>query len=221
MALVYVGSGMNAPGRMAFDADGNIWVINNFETPGTTPGTKLTVLSPTGEPILGSPITGGGLGGAGYGVTIDQSARVWVGSFAASDVSLFSGTGAVLSPAGGFTQGGISKPQGMATDSQGNIWIANFGGDSVVVYRGGDPTQFQEITGNAIFKSFSVAIDADDNAWVTNGAEAATRGSVTKIANDGTPLQTIRGGGCARRRRSPSTRRATSGSPTCSPRASP
>ena len=195
MALVYVGSGMNAPGRMAFDADGNIWVINNFEAPGTTPGTKLTVLSPTGEPILGSPITGGGLGGAGYGVTIDQSARVWVGNFAASNVSLFSGTGAVLSPGTGFMQGGISKPQGMATDSQGNIWIANFGGDSVVVYRDGDPSQFEQMTGSGIFNSFSVAIDADDNAWVTNGAEAVARGSVTKIANDGTPLQTIRGGG--------------------------
>ena len=38
---------MNAPGRMAFDAQGDIWVNNNFQTPGTTPGLNLTALGAT------------------------------------------------------------------------------------------------------------------------------------------------------------------------------
>lgn len=194
VALVYVGSGMNAPGRMAFDADGNMWIVNNFESPGTTPGEKLTVLSPTGEPILGSPISGGGISGAGWGVTIGLDSRVWVGNFAGSSVSLVSGTGTVLSPSAGFESGGIDKPQGLATDSEGNIWIANFGGDSVTVYRDGNPADFTEVT-SGIENPFSIAIDAEDAAWVTNGAESPKAGSVSRIANDGTVLDEVTGGG--------------------------
>lgn len=204
MAIVHTGAGMNAPGRMAFDAAGNVWVINNFEYPGTTAGRELTVLDPTGRPIYGSPIRGGGLAGAGWGVAIAQDGEVWVGNFGGSGISLFGPEGEVLSPPCGpggappcgYTQGGISKPQGMAIDQNGNLWIANFGADSVTVYLGGDPDNFKVITGGGIFNPFGIAIDSTGAAWVTNGAESG-RGSVTKINPDFSidPISPIKGGG--------------------------
>lgn len=193
ISLVYVGSGLNAPGRMAFDAAGNSWTVNNFQTPGTGPGLELTALSPTGQPVFGSPIGGGGIKGAGWGVAIDSGGSVFVANFGGDSISEVAPDGTVLSPASGYVQGGMNDPQGLAVDQADNLWIANFGGDSVVVYRGGDPGSAEVVPAD-VPNPFSLAIDGDGSAWVTSGAES-DRGSVFKIANDGTVLDEITGGG--------------------------
>lgn len=187
IALVYTDGGFDAPGRMAFDSAGRIWVTNNFESPGTVAGRGVTVLSPTGQPILHSPISGGGVLGAGFGVAVDQADRAWIGNYAGSTVSLFDPAGNPLSPPGGWSDGGISKAQGLAIDQQGSVWIPNFGGDSVTVYRGGNPSAFETITGGGLAKPFGLAIDARGNAWVTDYSTSLERGAVTKIRPDGTP----------------------------------
>ena len=58
-------------------------------------------------------------------------------------VSEFSASGAALSPdrtsdsAGGYSEGGISWPQGIVSDLAGNIWIANCANNRVTRYAGG------------------------------------------------------------------------------------
>jgi streptogramin lyase len=197
LAVAYVGAGMNAPGRMAFDAFGNIWANNNFQTPGTTPGLNLTALSPTGRPILGSPITGGGVQGSGWGIAIDQKRRVWLANFAGSSVSLFDHRGRALSPPGGYARGGISKPQGLAVDQHGNVWIANFGNNSVTLIPHGHPRLARNITGGGLYKPFGIQVDARGDVWVSNGAESTKPGSVTELTPDGRPTASspITGGG--------------------------
>lgn len=193
LALVYTDGGFDAPGRMAFDAAGNAWAGNNFEPPGTTAGLGVTVLSPTGRPILGSPLTGGGIKAVGFGTAIDQVGRVWLGNYVGNSVSLLDAQGHVLSPPGGYTANGqISKPQGLAVDRQGSIWIPNFAGtggtSSVTIFRRGDPAVHQTVTGGGINLPFAIAIDSGGNAWVTNNSTSLTKiGSVTKLAPDGTP----------------------------------
>jgi hypothetical protein len=197
LALAYVGAGLNAPGRMAFDALGNIWANNNFQTPGTTPGLDLTALSPTGQPILGSPITGGALQGSGWGIAIDQKRRVWLANFAGNSVSLFDHRGRALSPPGGYTKGGLSKPQGLAVDQRGNIWVANFGNNSVTLIPHGHPRAARNITGGGLYKPFGIQVDARGDVWVSNGAESSKSGSVTELTPDGRPTSNspITGGG--------------------------
>lgn len=197
LALVFTGSGMNAPGRMAFDRAGNQWIVNNFAIPGTTPGRALTVLDPAGRPTLGSPLFGGGVKGSGFGVAIDQRRRIWVANFAGDSVSLFGPGGRTLSPPGGYRRGGYSRPQGMAVDQRGNVWVANFGNDSVTRIPRGRPERARNITGSGISKPFSIAIDAAGHAWVTNGAESGRAGSVTELLPDGRPAagSPISGGG--------------------------
>jgi hypothetical protein len=197
IAVAYVGAGLNAPGRMAFDAQGNIWVNNNFQSPGTTPGLNLTALSPTGQPILNSPLTGGGVQGSGWGIAIDQRRRIWLANFAGSSVSLFAHDGRALSPPGGYTQGGVSKPQGLAIDQHGNVWVANFGNNSVTLIPHGNPQRARNITGGGIFKPFGIQVDARGDVWVSNGAESTHPGSVTELDPDGrpTPNSPITGGG--------------------------
>lgn len=197
LALVYTDGGFDAPGRMAFDAAGNVWSNNNFQPPGSTGGNNLTVLSPTGEPILGSPITTGGLAGAGFGMAIDQNGNAWVANFGGSSISLFDSQGQALA-ATGYTNGMIDKPQGIAIDQQGNVWIPNFHGNSVTVYRGGDPEQAQPpIQGGGLERPFAIAIDGGGNAWVTDQSTSPAPGAVTKLDPSGTPSPSspITGGG--------------------------
>ncbi|MDO8211612.1 hypothetical protein [Conexibacter sp. CPCC 206217] len=196
LALVYTGGGMNAPGRMAFDAAGNAWTGNNFQTPGTTAGLGLTALSPVGQPILDSPIFGGGIRGPGWGTAVDQRGRIWNANFAGDSISLNAPDGRPLSPSGGFTAGDLARPQGVAIGHNGDVWIASFGNDTVVRYRGGDPKRAQVISGGGISKPFGIQLDGRGHVWVSNGAESRT-GSVTELLPDGTPTKAspITGGG--------------------------
>lgn len=193
IALVFVGGGMNAPGRMAFDSKGNVWTANNFQANTTAAGLTLSVFDPIGQPILASPIVGGGLRGAGFGTVVDAQDRVWVGNYAGSSISAFDANGVPL-PGSPYTQGPVDKPQGMAFDQRGNLWTASFGNDSVVVYPNADPAAAWAPI--AVPRPFSIAIDGDGVAWVTGNALSKGPGVIQRINPDGTPAGApITGGG--------------------------
>ncbi|HVX20485.1 MAG TPA: NHL repeat-containing protein [Acidimicrobiales bacterium] len=185
LTLAYTSGGFDAPGKLAIDAQGNLWSGNNFTAPGSA-GPGLVVLNPVGVPAYGTPIVGGGIDGVGWGTMVDQQGRVWIGNFKGNSVSLLGPAGQVLSPPQGFTAGNLSKPQGVVVDQDGNVWIANFGNASVTEYPGGDPAQARTITGGGITKPFGLAVAADGTVWVTDGAEAKKPGAVSRITPDGT-----------------------------------
>ncbi len=184
LALRFVGDGksFDGPGNVAFDPDGNVYIINNY-TYGATPfskvcgGRKLFVLDPSGKPAPTSPFTGGGLDGAGYGITFDPDGKLWAASFGFAgstcnrpprdrSVSKFDIDGTPLSPPAGFRQGDIKKPQGMASDRDGNIWVANCGNNSATLYPGGNPAQARNFSDIRLLKPFGLVTDADGNVWI-------------------------------------------------------
>lgn len=201
IAIRYVGNGkeINGPGNVAFDAQGNAWIANNYvfqDNPLDVAcgDDHVLRLTPTGEDAPGAPYQGGGLYGAGYGITLDPDGNVWVGNFAfqgigcmldqdarAQSVSKFSPDGTPLSPntvgddIGGFMGAGktINFPQGTVSDKDGNIWIANCNGDSVTQFPNGEPNQAfviqqeDEMMETIVVAPFDIAIDIDGNAWVT------------------------------------------------------
>jgi len=191
-------------GNLTFDSRGYAWITNN-----TNQGTPfscqfMVVLKPNGRPSDGtngtplSPVTGGGLLGGGYGVTIDPQGSVWVSNFGwgppncttcfptpdgNGSVSEFTASGTPISGPDGY-QGGPVRVQGMAADAQGNIWIASYGTNSVYVFLGGDPNQsvfYQQYDGS---QPFGIALAADGTAWVTNsgGIDGQDPRSVAKFA---------------------------------------
>ncbi|MHB1519425.1 MAG: NHL repeat-containing protein [Acidimicrobiales bacterium] len=186
LTLVYTSGGFDGPGKIGIDAQGNLWSGNNFTPPGTKVGTGVAVVDPTGTPIDGSPIVGGGIAGVGWGTAVDRRGRVWLGNFKGNSVSLLSPAGRVLSPPQGYIQGSVSKPQGVVVDQRGDVWIANFGNASVTEYVGGNPADARSITGGGIFKPFGLAVAANGDLWVTDGAEAGKPGAVTRISSQGT-----------------------------------
>jgi Bacterial Ig-like domain (group 3) len=212
LAIRYNGNGheLDGPGNMAIDQFGNVWSTNNYEY-NADPFTSVcgddhvVKLTATGTDAPGAPYQGGGLYGAGFGITLDPQGNAWIGNFGFqgvgcgitspnNSVSKFSGGGSPLSPAGtGFTQGMILEPQGTASDQHGNIWIANCGGNSVTEYLGGDPIQARNFSGLGLVKPFGLAIDAQGRVWIaSNGND-----SVVVLGQNGAPVagSPVTGGG--------------------------
>ncbi|HMR33302.1 MAG TPA: hypothetical protein PKA13_08495 [Geminicoccaceae bacterium] len=179
---------MNGPGNFAIDAGGNLWVTDNYQWAPrdgvACAGQLLLKFTPTGQFFPGSPYPGGGLDGAGFGITLAPDGHVWVGNFgfeapectgtperASHDsVSEFLPDGTPVSPdETGYTAGRISWPQGTVSDRKGNIWIANCGNDSVTVYPDGDPRRARNIdfTKAGLKEPFDIAIDHRGRGWVT------------------------------------------------------
>lgn len=204
-------------GNLVFDSRGYAWITNNVNQGTPFSSQFMVVLQPNGKPSDGtngtplSPVTGGGLLGGGYGVTVDPHGSVWASNFGwgpsncatcfptldgNGSVSEFTSSGIPISGPNGY-QGGPLRVQGMAADAQGNIWIASYGNDSVYVFLGGDPNQsvppFVQYSGS---QPFGIALAADGTAWVTNsgGINGQNPRSVAKFAlvNGGLQRQFLR-----------------------------
>ena len=204
---------MNGPGAFAVDAQGFVWLDNNFipEPPGhfACAGTRVLKFAPSGASAPGSPFFGGGISGSGWGVFVDTGNNVWVSNFGFQDppcmfgptpgaphnsISEFSSDGTPISPAQGFTDGHLSWPMGAALDRSGNIWIANCGNDTVTRYAGGDHTRASSIAlgasvspNNPQVKPFGVAVDLAGNVWITNNRSS----TVTILSPEGRVIKTI------------------------------
>ena len=208
------GNLMSGPGNFAIDELGFVWLNENYDPAPPThfacAGRRLIKFYPWGEPVPGTPYIGGGLEGAGWGITLDPDGNVWVGNFGFQDpacltlpvaakndsVSLFQPDGVPITGPGGFTQGNISWPMGTVSDHQGNISIANCGNDSITRFPDGDPTLAINIPlgptpeeGNPQIKPFSEVIDGEGNLWITGNRS----NSVYVVSPDGVLIDTIPG----------------------------
>lgn len=200
-------------GNIAFDDRGYAWITNNV-VQGTPNSSRFAVvLKPNGKPADGTPTTpwenpdglpksplhGGGLLGGGFGVAVDHgehtNGRVWLGNYGWGTEDHWPSEGGVslLTPAGvplsnepfGFV-GGTLRVQGVAIDSDSNVWMASYGNGQVVVFLKGDPRQSVSAPTDDGYFPFDVAIAADGTAWVTSstGLYEYTEGRVAHYQLD-------------------------------------
>jgi hypothetical protein len=187
-----------------FDSNDRAWITNNFRAGTVNSGTHCIVLESDGKPASFSPLTGGGILGPGFGVAVNNNGtEISIGNFGwgptlynpeFGSTSLFKNTGEAISPPGGFTPF-LSRVQGLAYDSKGNLWVTSVGtqepfapvipgtppgpyifpnADSgIVVYPNGRPDKavhFQDFIGgrSPFYRTFDVCFDQNDYAYVTN-----------------------------------------------------
>jgi hypothetical protein len=191
------------PANIAFDRNGYAWIANNVVQGTPNSGTFIMVLQPDGRPADGqngmprSPVFGGGLKGPGWGVTVAPNGHVWVGNFGwgpesefpvGGTVSEFAADGTPLSGDAGYGGAGLYRAQATAADADGNVWMASYGSDSIVVFPGGDPGKAQSLPVPRDSYPFGIAFDGEGNAWLSNsgglGWPTAPAGSVARFRLD-------------------------------------
>jgi DNA-binding beta-propeller fold protein YncE len=64
----------------------------------------------------------------------------------------------------------LISPRGMAVDSSGNLWVANAGGNNILVYNSAYVQQTSKTITQGITMPAAVAFDSADNLWVANGS---------------------------------------------------
>ena len=183
MSITYGGcasgcGGLNLPGSLAIDSGGNILVANYF-------GGAISKFSPTGVPASATGFPGVGLNQS-YGIAIDRFDNVWVtneqsvtaaNNHHTGSISKFSSAGVELSGYG-YAGGGIYYPLAAAADSNGEIWIADYGSSAATLLANdGSPISGGSGYGtSALPFTSAVAIDASHNAWfaVQGGAARVT-----------------------------------------------
>ena len=139
-------------------------------------------------------------------VAIDGSGNVWIANYCGNTivcrVSEFSPSGAPLSPAAGYTGGGMSQfMSGIAIDLLGDAWIVTnmaTGPITELSPSGAILSGPAGITGGGIAYPYGIAINGSGNVWVTNtgglglcGPNAAgysNAGNVSELSSSGTPI---------------------------------
>lgn len=186
------GGGLDGPTAIGVDAAGNVWTADYYGA--------LSAFDAAGLPLFSSGITGSGLNES-YGLTIDNSGNVWVANNEVpginnnlGTVSEFANNGQPLSGSLGYDAGGIYYPQALAADTDGSIWVANYGNSSVThLTSSGTPAPGDcngstcGLTSSSIEFPDAIAVDASHNVWVASDSTS----TITKISGDGTQFTPI------------------------------
>ena len=171
LAVTWSGGGMDLPTAMTFDSSGDAWVVSYYGV--------LTELPPLGA---GGEVQQMASPSAGlmenYGLTVDGANNIWVANEHSSgsinsgygNIVKFSPTGQGLSSANGFSAGGVYFPQGLAADTTGNVWVADYG-DSLMTLLSSSGSAMNSGKGwslGQLYLPVAVVVDANHNAWVAN-----------------------------------------------------
>lgn len=118
---------------IAVDQKGNVWVANYYSD-------SISELNSSGALVLDAE-TGGGLKHPN-GIGVDGAGSVWATNYLGDSLSEISGSsgaasGTFLSPSGGFgTDASLLQPFALAIDASGNIWVSNFGNNTLTQFIG-------------------------------------------------------------------------------------
>jgi streptogramin lyase len=181
MSITYTGGGLDEPTGVAVDSLGDVWAANFF-------GNMVTEISPAGQlqSFFDSNLN------ESLGIAVDSSNNVWVtneeSTYSVNDangsISEFNSSGQLASGSP-FTAGGIYYPYAIAADTDGSVWIADYG-DSAATHLAANGTSLSGASGyksNAHIPSAgSVAVDGSHNAWfgaLSQVAKVTTSGAIS------------------------------------------
>jgi streptogramin lyase len=122
------------PASVAVDSAGNVWSANFYAN-------NVGLISSSDAVLSGSGYTGGGLN-APRAVAVDGNGNAWVASEHGATLAEFAAAssaspGALLSPPAGLgADANLAEPYALAIDAAGNIWVSNYGSNSLTEFFG-------------------------------------------------------------------------------------
>jgi hypothetical protein len=121
-------------------------------------------------------------------IAIDSADNVWYASAKNNALGVSDKNGVLVSPANGYTGGGLKGPAQIAIDGSNRVWVANRDGNSLSAFTNTgaaiSPTTGYQADG--ISGPRGLAIDASGNVWLTN----FTYNSITEFVGIATPSAT-------------------------------
>jgi streptogramin lyase len=176
----FYGPAISFPDAVSTNTNGQIFVANNATSSGT-------ILNTSGQ------VTAGGLGSndALYAepqaIAADNAGGFWL-SDDDDTIAHIDGSGNLLSHPNCCAQS-----YGLATDAQGNVWVASYLSNSFSEVSNGGSVLINQQAVGGLSRPALVAIDAAQNVWFTNlyantiseiaGANAATPGAALSPTN--------------------------------------
>jgi streptogramin lyase len=176
LALNFSGAGLAAPGNLAIDASGRVWVSN-----GMAPS-SISAFNNNGtafSPSVG--FNGNGLSGP-QGLAVDSMGRIWVANWAqgsGSTLSIFNADGTATSGSPIASEkinnvSSISGPIGLALSSNGSMWVANFGNSTLAQYSSTTlGLVIGPMSGAGLSFPVNVATDNLGNVWLVNSSDSS------------------------------------------------
>jgi sugar lactone lactonase YvrE len=131
---------------IAMDKNGNAWVANYNNS-------SVSEISSNGAIVLDADSDGGVANNNPSGLAIDAGQNIWVANFRGNTISELAGdagtatAGTAISPPSGYgLDANLVLPFGIAPDDSGNVWVTNFGSNTLVMFFGlATPTATPEI----------------------------------------------------------------------------
>ncbi len=176
---------LDGPDGLAFDASGDLWVANYDEVTGANSlvefaPSQLTTGSPAPTAVISSD-TSGSLDEP-EGLAFDSSGDLWVANYSGNSLvefaprQLATGSPAPTAVISSDTSGSLDEPEGLAFDSSGDLWVANYNSSTLVEYTPdelatGAPTPAITISpdrSGSLDAPDDLAFDPSGDLWVAN-----------------------------------------------------
>ncbi len=184
LPLKFDGGGYRAGGKAMFDAEGNLWVGDNF-TIGWQANDALwqghaTKFDPNGKPL--SPITtgfaGGGMEGGTFGAAVDAKGNVWFTNYGSKSITVFDKDGKPQTPSDGINFGGrLGLMQGIIVVPNGDVWALGVEKRQLLHFPKGDWNNGRIVCEGdsaepckSFTAPFHLAIDQNDRIWVSDSS---------------------------------------------------
>ena len=164
------------PFGLAFDHSGLLWVADDNGVTQVNPTTGKTVRAVPIPSTYGDGIAD---------VEVDGLGNAWATNFDNNTLVKLTPTGVPVFGIAGVGGGGLHSPQGIAFDSQNNVWVGNANGTSVSKFStSGYPLSPTGFFGAGVAGSRYVAIDGTGHVWTP----ASSSGVIGEFDNAGNPL---------------------------------
>lgn len=198
---VTLGSSSHYGEAVAFDGAGNMWV---GDYTGFLYRYDAASLGTSGTPTPSVTIDATAYSTELYALAFDAAGDLWISTYDNDTLVMY--TPSQLSTGGALTatvvisddgSGSLSGPGGIAFDSAGGLWVADYSNDTLVKFSpaqlasSGTPTPAVTLSataGGSIAEPNDVAFDSSGDLWVSNdNTGTIVRFDASQLASSGTP----------------------------------
>ena len=179
----FKGGGLGFSEALAIDGSGNAWVANTVNSYSVTKLNSSGVLG-TYTAANWNSITNP------VGVAIDNSGNAWI-AVNGNGITELSNSGVVLSPIGGYTDGGILIGD-IAIDGTGNVWVTDDLAQVSKFSKTGSASLGSPFTIPNLGQAVGIAIDGASNVWFADGENQSSI-NIRELSDSGAAISPISG----------------------------